>query len=384
MKASADATVIDGGGRILMPGLIDTHAHLALVENPMAMANNRTWDWRGAVMGMEAQRYVMRGFTTVRDVGGPVFGLKAAIDSGLAEGPRIYPSGGPISQTSGHGDFRNFTTGSSYFDRAPQPLTEMGYVYLADGVPEVQKAVRENFRMQASQIKVMAGGGVISLYDPLEALQYTFEELKAAVDETNRWGTYMIVHALTDDAISLAIDAGVKCIDHGAVISEKTIKRMAKKGIWLVPTAAIYLQDIATNSALTQEVQREKAARLQKGQIQTLKWAKKYGVKIGWGTDAFVSRKDYDNNLQEFTYRAPYFTNAEMLQQITGNNGELLAMSGFINPYKAGALGVIKPGAYADLLILEDNPLDDIKVMMDYENNLKLIMKDGKVYKNTL
>ena len=138
-KASKDATVIDGGGRVLMPGLIDAHAHLSMVENPMFMTNNRLWDWRGAVMGMEAQRYVMRGFTTVRDVGGPVFGLKAAIDEGRAEGPRIYPSGGPISQTSGHGDFRNLTTGSNYFSGAPQSLTDMGYVYLADGVPEVSK-----------------------------------------------------------------------------------------------------------------------------------------------------------------------------------------------------------------------------------------------------
>ena len=149
-KAGKDATVIDGGGRVLMPGLIEAHGHLALVANPLDMANNRTWDYIGALMGVEAQRYLMRGFTTLRDAGGPVFGLKQLIDEGLIQGPRIFPSGAVISQTSGHGDFRNYNATSSYFTGAPNAFTNLGYSFLADGVAEVQKAVREDLRMMAS------------------------------------------------------------------------------------------------------------------------------------------------------------------------------------------------------------------------------------------
>jgi len=383
-KAGKDATVIDGGGRVLMPGLIEAHGHLALVANPLDMANNRTWDYIGALMGVEAQRYLMRGFTTLRDAGGPVFGLKQLIDEGLIQGPRIFPSGAVISQTSGHGDFRNYNATSSYFTGAPNAFTNLGYSFLADGVAEVQKAVREDLRMMASQIKMTAGGGVTSIYDPLDATQYTLEEMKAAVAEATRWGTYVFVHAHGDEAINQALDAGVKCIDHGMMIKEKTMKRIAKEGAWLSPQAFIVLQDIEGNPSFASPVQREKMQRVQDGAKNEFKWAKKYGVKIAWGTDMFGARQAYDNTLQEFAYRAPYFSNIEQLQQITGNNGELLALSGIRNPYPHGQLGVIKPGAYADLLIVDGNPLEDIKVMLDYENNFKLIMKDGKVYKNTL
>ena len=225
---------------------------------------------------------------------------------------------------------------------------------------------------------------VSSVYDPLDATQYTLEEMKAAVAEAKRWGTYVFVHAHGDEAINQALDAGVKCIDHGMLIKEKTMQRIAKEGVWLSPQAFIVLQEIEGNPAFASPIQREKMERVQEGAKNEFKWAKKYGVKIAWGTDMFGARQAYDNTLQEFTFRAPYFTNIEQLQQVTGNNGQLLALSGIRNPYPLGQLGVIKPGAYADLLIVDGNPLEDIKVMLDYENNFKLIMKDGKVYKNTL
>ena len=279
-KAGKDATVIDGGGRILMPGLIDAHGHLATPQNPLTLAENSTWDYTGALMGKEAERMLMRGITTMRDAGGPVFGLKRAIDQEWIEGPRIFPSGAIIGQTSGHGDFRTEGAKSYYFNGDRSRAADLGYTILADGVPEVQKAVRENFRMQASQIKIMAGGGVASITDPLDAVQYTFEEMKAAGDEAKRWGTYVMVHALVDEAVVQSLDAGVKSIDHGAEISEKTLKRMAKEGAWLVPTAYFYLQDVETNPGLASEVNKAKARLLQKDQKNTLKWAKKYGVKI--------------------------------------------------------------------------------------------------------
>jgi imidazolonepropionase-like amidohydrolase len=314
----------------------------------------------------------------------PVFGLKQAIDQGLIHGPRIFPSGAVISQTSGHGDFRNFNAKSGYFSGSENYFTEMGYSYLADGVPEVQKAVRESLRLGASQIKVTAGGGVTSLYDPLDATQYTLEEMKAAVAEAERWGTYVMVHAHTDAAIIQALDAGVKSIEHGMLIKSSTMKRIAKEGAWVSPQAFIVLQDVAGNPTFSSPIQRAKLQRTQDGAADEFKWAKEYGVKIAWGTDMFGARAAYDTVLKEFEYRAPFFSNLEQLQQVTGNNGELLSLSGIRNPYPVGKLGVIEKGAYADLLIVEGNPLKDINVMMDPENNLKLIMKDGKVYKNTL
>jgi imidazolonepropionase-like amidohydrolase len=382
--AVAGGRVIDGGGRTLMPGLIEAHGHLAIVTNPAEIAHNRTFDYIGALMGVEAERYLMRGFTTVRDAGGPVHGLKQAIDEGWVSGPRIFPSGAIVSQTSGHADFRDFNGKSSYFDGATDTFKELGYAFLADGVPEVQKAVRENLRLGASQIKVTAGGGVTSLYDPLDATQYTLEEMKAAVAEADRWGTYVMVHAHTDEAIIQALDAGAKSIEHGMLIKETTMKRIAREGAFLSPQTFIVLQDISNNPTFADPIQREKMQRTQAGVRNELEWAKKYKVKIAWSTDMFGTRAAFDSVLKEFEYRAPFFSNAEQLKQVTGNNGELLALSGIRNPYPSGALGVIQPGAYADLLIVAGNPLEDIKVMMDPEANLKLIMKDGKIYKNTL
>lgn len=383
-QAPEGATEIDGGGRVLMPGLIEAHGHLALVTNPIEMANTRTWDYIGALMGEEAERYLMRGFTTLRDAGGPVFGLKQAIDEGLIHGPRIFPSGPVISQTSGHGDFRNYSATSSYFTGQANWFADMGYAFLADGVAEVQKAVREALRMQASQIKVTAGGGVTSIYDPLDATQYTLEEMKAAVAEAERWGTYVFVHAHTDHAINQALDAGVKVIDHGMLIEEATMQRIAEEGAWLTPQAYIVLQDVEGNPQFSSPVQRAKLQRTQDGAANEFEWAKEYGVKVAWGTDMFGARDAYDNVLREFEYRGRFFSNIEQLQQVTGNNGEMLALSGIRNPYPGAKLGVIEPGAFADLLIMEGNPLEDISVMMEPETNLRLIMKDGVVYKNTL
>lgn len=382
--AADNATIIDGGGRVLMPGLIEAHGHLSLNTNPVEIGNRRTWDYIGVLMGKEAERYLMRGFTTVRDAGGPVFGLKQAIDEGLVNGPRIFPSGAVISQTSGHGDFRNYNGTSSYFTGVKYNFTELGFCFLADGVTEVQKAVRENLRMQASQIKVMAGGGVTSFYDPLDITQYTLEETKTAVAEAERWGTYVMTHTYTDHAINQALDAGVKCIEHGMLIKEDTMKRIADVGAWLSLQAFLVLLPVEKNPMLSSPAQRTKMQQVQDAAKNEFQWASDYGVKVAWGTDLFGARQAYDNVMNEFAFRAPFFSHGEQLKQVTGNNGELLSLSGIRNPYPEGKLGVIEPGAYADLLIVEGNPLEDIRVMMNPEDNLKLIAKDGKVYKNTL
>jgi len=384
-KEEAYGTVINGSDRVLMPGLIDAHTHLAICASIPKMMSVYTWDYIGPLMGVEASRYLMRGYTTVRDVGGPTLGLKQLIDKEMIMGPRIFSSGMGISQTAGHGDWRFPNSKSSYFTGAVNFWTDMNYFFLADGVAEVQKAVREALAKQASQIKICVGGGVTSLTDPLESVQYTVEELKAANDEAKRFGTYVCTHVHADEGIQHALDAGIMSIEHGLLIQEDTMKRLVDQGAWILPQSYIVSEEANKgNPTFANPIQKAKMDKARAGSVNCFKWAKQYGAKVGWGTDAFGSRKSYDSTNLEFRTRAEYFSAAEQLEQVTSANAELLALSGNKNPYKEAKLGVIEPAAYADLLIVDGNPLEDINVMLDYENNFKLIMKDGKVYKNTL
>jgi imidazolonepropionase-like amidohydrolase len=377
--------VIDGGGRTLMPGLSDVHTHLALCQPPPHLVNLYSWDYIGAVMTNEAERYLMRGFTTVRDVGGPTLGLKKAIDQGLATGPRIFSSGMGLAQTAGHGDMRNPNAYSKYFVGEHFRLTDLGYFVLADGVPEVRKACREALASQVSQIKICTGGGVTSLTDPLYSVQYTPEEVAAAVDEATRYGTYVAAHVHTDEGINVALDCGVKTIEHGLLIKEDTIKKLVDKGAWIVPQSYIVSKEANEgNPVFADPIQKAKMDQAMVGSVNCFKWAKQYGAKVAWGTDMFGMRAAYDNTNLEFKTRAEYYSNAEQLKQVTSANGELLALSNLKHPYPGAKLGVIEPEAYADLLIVDGNPMDDIMLMLDYENNFKLIMKDGKIYKKTL
>ena len=386
LTADADTVVIDGGERVLMPGLIEGHGHLSIVRPLGEIAHQRTWDYLGSVMGVEAERYLMRGFTSFRDAGGPVFGLKQAIDEGLVIGPRIFPSGAGISQTSGHADLRDYNEKSSYFsgDR-PNAMQQMGYAFLADGVAEVQKATRENLRLGASQIKVLAGGGVTSLFDPLLSTQYTLEELKAAVAEADRWGTYVTVHAHADEAIKQAIEAGVKTIEHSTLISEATIKAIAKNDMYLIPSTAIGLIPRPKHDPVFSNPAQVRKMNMVKGGMENVyRLAQKHKVKIGWGSDMFGIRAAFDAVPLEFHYRGLFVKPAQQLKQVTGINGEILALTGRRNPYPLGKIGMMEKGAYADLLIVEGNPLENIEVLVKPEENLRLIMKDGKVFKNTL
>ena len=378
-------TVIDGKGGTLMPGLSDVHTHLALCRPPAELLNIRRWDYIGAVMTAEAERYLMRGFTTVRDVGGPTLGLKQAIDEGLTKGPRIFSSGMGLAQTAGHGDMRNPNAYSKYFVGEHFRLTDLGYFVLADGVAEVRKACREALASQASQIKICTGGGVTSLTDPLYSVQYTPEEVAAAVDEATRYGTYVAAHVHTDEGINVALDCGVKTIEHGLLIHEDTMKKLVDKGAWIVPQSYIVSKEANEgNPVFADPIQSAKMVQAMDGSVNCFKWAKQYGAKVAWGTDMFGMRLAYDNTNLEFKTRAAYYSNLEQLKQVTSANGELLALSNLKHPYPGARLGVIEPDAYADLLIVDGDPIQDITIMLDYENNFKLIMKDGKVYKNTL
>jgi imidazolonepropionase-like amidohydrolase len=229
---AADARVIAGGGRVLMPGLIDAHWHAFMASTPQPVLMTGELSYLTLLAAREATATLMRGFTTIRDLGGPVFGLKLAIDQGVIAGPRIYPSGAMISQTSGHGDFR-FPFELPRSPGGPLSHSELeGIAAIADSPDEVRLRAREQLRRGASQIKLMAGGGVSSQYNPIDSTQFTEPEIRAAVEAAENWGTYVTTHAYTPRAIRQSLAAGVKCIDHGQLIDEPTAKLLADEGIW--------------------------------------------------------------------------------------------------------------------------------------------------------
>lgn len=376
--------VIDGGGGTLVPGLIDAHTHVALCRPPFEIESMRTLDYIGALAAVEAERYLMRGFTTVRDVAGPTLSLKILIDDGLVKGPRFFSSGAGLSQTAGHGDMRLFNERAMYFSGDRFKMADYGFFYLADGVEEVRKACRDALAKQVSQIKMCTGGGVTSLTDPLDSLQYTLEEIKAAADEATRYGTYVAAHLHTDPGCKMAIEGGVRSLEHASLIAEDTVKLMVDKDVWVCPQSFIVSQPVEGNPTFTDPIQKGKFARAKEGTHNAFKWFKQYGAKVAWGTDMFGGREAFDNTNKEFVTRTAYYSNVDVLKQATSANGELLALSGLKHPYPGAKLGVIEKDAYADLLIIDGNPIEDMNVMLDYENNFKLIMKDGKAYKNTL
>jgi imidazolonepropionase-like amidohydrolase len=379
------ATIIDGGGRTLMPGMIEAHGHVTYASPLVAMLLQQDPNEQAIRSARRAHDYLMAGFTTVRDMGGNAFGVQKALDAGVFPGPRIYASGPSISQTTGHGDFRTANDGHPYFDgRAQGGVAEkLGWTKIADGVDEVRRAVRDNLFRGAAQIKLMAGGGVTSFTDPLFAPQYSAEELAAGVEEAKRYGTYVAVHAQTNAGVVAALDAGAISIEHGLILEEETVKRMAEVGAYYDPQAFLALQDVSKNPMFQDPIQQEKNRQVAKGTPQAIEWAKQYGVKILWGSDVFFGDDAFQNFRQEFAYRDRFFTPIEQLQQVTGNNGEVLGRSGWKDPYPHGDLGLIKDGAYADILLIDGDPTRDIRLLMD-SANIVLIMKDGEIYKNAL
>jgi len=377
---SEGATVIDGGGRTLMPGLADTHVHLGFASLPQAQLFTGRPGYSYIYSVGDAEDMLMRGFTVVRDMGGDVFGLKQAIDAGRVAGPRIYPSGAMISQTAGHGDFRFPNQDNPRFG-GPRPYwMKLGYARLADGVPEVLAAVRENLRNGASQIKLAAGGGYGSPADPLLGNQFTFEELKAAVDTAADWQTYVTIHAYHPSTINRAIDAGVKDIGHGQLLDEKTLRRMAKEGVFLSTQPFT-----VCNEPQLSDFSNEKLAIVCKGTVYVYETAKKIpNLKVTFGTDLFFVPPDVFAEQAHMMERLlKWYTPVEILRMATSTAGELFKMSGLRNPYTQGELGVVTEGAYADLLLVNGNPLEDLAAVTDADN-IRIIMKNGTIYKNTL
>lgn len=376
---SAKTQIIEGSGRTLMPGLIDAHWHAMLIRANPAQAMAGDVGYNNIAAAVEATDTLMRGFTTVRDVGGPVFGLKSAIDSGLIAGPRIFPSGAVITVTSGHGDFRQL----SELPRTIGTLSRMeqiGASMVADSPDEVRLRVREQLMQGASQIKLTAGGGVASPFSPIDVSTFTEAELRAAVEAAENWGTYVTVHAFTPAAIQRAIAAGVKCIEHGFLMDEATAKLIAEKGVWLSTQP---LPEGLREGFPVGSVQRAKADEVWPGIARTYELAKKYKIKTAWGTDVLFSQALAQQQGAILASLVRWYSPAEALAMATGTNAELLALSGKRNPYP-GKLGAVEEGALADLLLVDGNPIANINLVADPNKNFVVIMKDGKVYKNIL
>jgi imidazolonepropionase-like amidohydrolase len=380
MSSDAATQVIDGGGRTLMPGLIDVHWHAMLIGPTPAEVISGDVGYNNLIAADEAKDTLMRGFTTVRDVGGPVFGLKRAIDEGTVVGPRIYPSGAMITVTSGHGDFRQL---SDLPRQVGGPLTrgeQIGGMSIADSPDEVRVRVREQLMQGASQIKLTAGGGVSSPFSPIDVVTFTESELRAAVEAAQNWGTYVTVHAFTSKAIQQAIAAGVKCIEHGFLMDDATARLMAEKGVWL---SLQPLPDELRTGFPEGSVQREKADEVFPGIARTYALAKKYKIRTAWGTDVLFSRALARRQGAILASLVRWYTPAEALVMATSTNAELLAASGKRSPYR-GKLGVVEVAALADLLLVDGNPLQDIDLVADPDKNFLVIVKAGKIYKNAL
>ncbi|MBZ9787560.1 amidohydrolase family protein [Psychroflexus sp. CAK57W] len=374
---SGNTRVIDGDGKLLMPGLIDAHYHTMFASLPQVVLLTSDIGFINLAAAKNAENLLMNGYTSVRDLGGSVFGLKKAIDKGISKGPRIWPSGAFISQTGGHGDFRLPNEIPSDPNRGLSYAERINAVAIADSPDAVRVKTREQLMQGASQIKLMAGGGVSSLYDPLDVTQYTIPEIKSAVEAAENWGTYVTVHAYTPRAIQQAIEAGVKCIDHGQLIDEETVKLMVDNDVFWSLQPFI---DEGNTGNLSPE-SRAKQLEMYSGTDKAFALAKKYKMKIAYGSDVlFNAKKAAQPNVQLLKMKR-WFDNFEILKMATADNADLLAMSGKRSPY-AGKIGVIEEGALADILIVDGNPLKDLELLNNAEEKLLLIMKNGQIFKN--
>lgn len=374
-----NAQVVDCAGMVVMPGLIDAHWHCFLAALPQHVAMTADAGYLHLLAAQEAGRTLMRGFTSVRDVGGPSFALKRAIDEGRFAGPRIYPSGAMISQTSGHGDFRARFEGPSTPMTPLSPAEQVGISIIADGVPELLRRTREQLLQGASQVKIMVGGGVSSAYDPLDSIQFTDAEIRASVDAARDWGTYVAAHVYTSPGIVRALDCGVRSIEHGQLADADAARRIADAGAWwsLQP----FLADEDSNPQASPRARADQLA-ISEGTVRAFELCQTYKVKTAIGTDILFNPAKTATQGSQLAKIARFMPAADVLRLATAGNGELLALSGARNPYP-GQLGVIAPGAHADLLVLDGDPLAEIGLIGQPER-MRVIMKAGTIHKNTL
>ena len=374
-----EAFKVDGEGRTLMPGLIDMHSHLCFRNGMLEFRGDYDQMAAGAYTGSAMLDYLDQGFTTVRDAGCNVLGIAKAVNNGVVPGPRIFPSGGFLSQTGGHADTGSFNDRIGDEDKLEQ--ARVGFI--VDGVDEAIKAARHNLRGGATQIKIMAGGGVASEFDPLHMTQFTAAEMEAIVGIAEDYGTYVLAHAYHDRSVNRAIDAGVRVIEHNFLVSEDTIVRMKEEGVALSVQAVVALVQFGDPDSITffSEDQKNKARQVNSGALQMMQWAIKHDLLMVTGGDMFgPDLPNQADNIIKFQEVAQ--DTHLVLQTATKNAAEVLGWSGGMNPYKEGTLGTIAEGGYADIILIDGNPLEDISRLK--RNHVDFVMKDGLVYKNWL
>ena len=368
--SSAAAKVIDCGGRTLMPGLIDCHVHVVLSEVnlrflesiPLTLMTARAAD---LMLGM-----INRGFTTVRDTGGADWGIKEAVEKGLLPGPRLFISGKAIGPTGGHSDSRRRTDFGLRCGCCNAMSFAMG---IADGVDGVRIAVRDELRKGADQIKIMCSGGVASPYDPLESLQFSPGEIRAAVEEAEAFGRYVLAHAYTPAAITRAVENGVRTIEHGNLIDEKAAALLASKGGYMIANLVTYfaMKERASEFGMSPELLTKNDAVLEGG-LRSLEICKRAGVEVGYGSDLLGQLQSEQS--KEFIYRAEVLTPIEIIRQATVVGAKIVRQE--------GKLGIIEPGAFGDLILVDGNPLDNLGLFLDQGAHLPMIMKNGRFHKN--
>lgn len=357
--------VIDGTGYTAMPGMVDAHVHLGF------MFTNPSIDYDIAFSTFAAHEMLLNGFTTVRDAGGIVQGLKKIFDQGILPGPRIFPSNSCLTQTCGHGDMVDHSLREIQY-KVPT------FSVLTDGVDEVIRGAREQFYKGASQIKIMAGGGCSSKHDPLMTVQFTYNEMKAAVDVAKDYGTYVMAHLYSPEAMFRAGKAGVKSFEHAHLMNEEAAKMIASEGIFVSP-----MPDFS-KPLLPGFEPSPKTIPVRENTPVMAELIDKYKIKFLFGTDFMImATESRPTESDDLRYYKKKFGTFKTLLSATGNCYDLFKLSTYQNPYSEGKIGVLEEGSFADILLIDGNPLDDIEILSD-RNNIKLIMKDAKIYKNTI
>ena len=369
---TSGARVVDLAGRTLMPGLIDAHFHAVAADPDIGRVEHMPASLIAQYARGFLEASVARGFTTIRDAGGADYGLARAIDNGLIAGPRLFYSGRALSQTGGHGDFRPYEQtgqlcscgmGARVFSR------------IVDGVPEVRRAARDELRKGAHQIKIMASGGVASPSDPTWVLQFSEEEIRAVVWEARSWRTYVMAHAYTPEAIRRCVEYGVRSIEHGNLIDAETAAYVAEQGAFVVPTLATYDALSRHGKALGfPEVSLAKLDSVHTAGLEALEILRAAGVRTGFGTDLLGAM--HEHQLSEFAIRAEVLPAAEILRQATSSNADLLQRS--------GELGVVAPGALADLIVVDGDPVADMGLLSGQGEAIPLVMIGGVIRKDLI
>lgn len=366
------ANVIDAKGYTLMPGLIDAHVHVLAAAADLTLVDRMAPSYVSQFARLSLEAMLRRGFTSVRDAAGADYGLARAIDNGYIRGPRLFYSGKALSQTGGHGDGRPYEDDSCLCGCGTSRVT---LTHVVDGVSAVRQAAREELRKGATQIKIMASGGVASPSDPIWNLQFSEEEIRAVVWEASAWGRYVLAHAYTSESISRCLEFGVRSIEHANLIDSDTARLAADKKAFVVPTLITYeaLARYGRDQGLPQ-VSLDKLQVVRDAGLASLEHLQTAGVRIGFGTDLLGEMQVHQ--LHEFGIRAKAMSSFEILKSATSTNAELLNQD--------GELGVVTQGALADLLLIEGNPLKDLSILEDPIEHLKLIMKDGVIFHNKL